>query len=88
MQSTRETAEAARRQLIRDVKDTFGSGAGQRVFEHLTSVIYDNSFVKGDPHGTSYNEGARAFALEIYHLVNTPDPEQEEAENEDVPTKD
>ena len=85
MQSTKEESEKARKELIADVKATFASACGQRVYEHITAIIYDNSFVKGDPHGTAYNEGARAFALEIYHMVNTPDPDQETADITDEP---
>lgn len=39
---------------------------GVAVLEELASIYYDQlSFVPGDPHSTSFNEGARSVVLYI-----------------------
>ena len=58
------------RQLFKDYFDTFSSKAGARVLEDLEAEFVNLlSFVKGDPHETSFNEGARSSVLHIHRYM-------------------
>lgn len=54
-------------QLERQYRRTFGSEDGQAVLEDLAKYchVFTSSFVAGDPHGTSVNEGMRSVFLLI-----------------------
>lgn len=44
----------------------------QKVLQHLCKAgfVFDSSFVAGDPHRTSFNEGKRHLMLSLLRFVN------------------
>jgi len=64
------TEDERRTQLRQDYLFTFSTDQGQRVLEDLRRAFGDRlSYVEGDPHTTSFNEGARSVYLKISALM-------------------
>lgn len=57
--------------LAQDYKLVFDSDAGRRVLMDLCTrgFVYGSTFVPGDPHATSHNEGRRSLALRILNQL-------------------
>lgn len=55
------------KQLIIDMMGTFGTPEGKRVLEGLSFFCYehDPTYLKGDTHGSAFQEGARSVILYI-----------------------
>ena len=64
------------RKLHETYRRLFDSPDGQIVLKHLCRVakVTSSSFVAGDPHHTSFNEGQRRLVLSILKYINK-DPE-------------
>jgi len=62
-----------RRSRREDYLAVFDNPQGKRVLKHLCRVGYvdKSTFVSGDPHQTSLNEGMRRIVLSILKLINT-----------------
>ena len=60
----------SRLSLHEDYQAVFSSPAGQRVLSHILreGFVSKSTFVAGDPHMTSLNEGSRRLALSIYRF--------------------
>ena len=67
MMSGREEAV----QRVQDYGHVFGSPAGKRVLEDLKKFCYYHrtTYVPGDPHATSKNEGSREVVLKIMRIT-------------------
>ena len=58
------------KQLKQDYRITFASKEGERVLADLQSAYYHRgSFIKNDPHETSYREGQRSVIIRIINLM-------------------
>ncbi len=76
--------------LQEQYKKVFETKDGQAVLGHIckTGFVLDSTYVPGDPHGSSHNEGMRRLALSILKfLKKKPEDfsqmlEQMEASNE------
>lgn len=58
--------------VSQDYKNVFGTKQGERVLYDIMkgAHIIEPSYVKGDPHETSFREGERNMALRIFTHLN------------------
>lgn len=58
-------------QKHQDFVETFGSARGPNTLGHLSEFCLENdcTFVTGDEHKSSYNQGVRRVMLEIRHWL-------------------
>lgn len=56
---------------VSDYQSVFGSPEGKRVLMDLAKKtgFLETNYVPNDPHGTSYNEGARSIVLHIFKTM-------------------
>lgn len=61
--------------LVGAYKALFKGPNGRIVLHDLmvSTGYFRNGYVKGDPHGTSFNEGRRSVILDIIHKLNIQD---------------
>lgn len=66
----RQSAVIAR---LNDYKKVFSTPEGKRVLADLAKKagLLATNYVPNDPHGTSYNEGARSIVLHIFKSTKT-----------------
>lgn len=58
-------------ETIKAYKRLFATPDGQFVLSDLKESLHDvSSFVPGEPHGTSFNEGVRSVYLGIQELIS------------------
>ena len=59
------------KQTITDFQEVFSGEVGLRVLDKISKACREDqsSFLKGDPHGTSYNEGLKAVIKHIRSVL-------------------
>lgn len=78
----REEQRQERRQQLRaerkDIEDLMSTASGRRVVYTLLNEakVFHQTFVPGDPHSTSFNEGRRAIGLWLLTQVVGKTPDQ------------
>lgn len=77
-----DSVQQERNKLRSYYRDTFSSVPGNAVLEHLCKVGHmgSTSYVAGDPHQTSFNEGMRYLVTCILNQIK-PEPEQPHGSN-------
>jgi len=57
--------------IVADYKRVFETAAGRRVLRRMMkeSGMKEPSYVRGDPHGTSFNEGRRSVVIDILNKL-------------------
>lgn len=76
-QGKRDAAKLARQVAANDVKWLMAQRQGRRLMHRWLGAaqIYRTSYVAGDPNGTAYREGMRAFGLLLLGEVTAAAPE-------------
>jgi len=78
--------EQAKKRLIIDFKDVFGTKAGERVLNRLSDLCHENvaCYVDQNPYAMAYHEGKRCVILHIRKMLEKDSRKERQETAKDV----